>query len=388
VAVAWAYLVERSAVLRVILRYRWFVLLVAAVGVALLEVHTAGPSNDGPYFEAAGRRLLSAAGLHVYAAPGLQAGPWQVGAFGLLARATDWMHLPTDSTYAVISTLASTALVVIGVRLLRRQLGFAASATAELLSGVLAIGWLMTTEVYTSGHPAELVIPALWIAAAAQSTDNRAGRAGILLGLGAGFETWALLGVPVLLLCADWRAAARGVVAAVGVTAATYLPFVIAGPFRMGKATWPVSRASFIHVIAPRLDSFPWSARLLESVVVVGFGVLACWVARRAAAGTSAAVWLVPTVIALAKAISEPSGYDWYWLPVQLSLLAGCSCADGLTRRAAVAVFVAEAVAVTTPLHVWPIALAALAALLVSTWTGGATRSRGLAPIHGARGAA
>lgn len=377
----WALALERNRSLRALLRHRWLVLAVVALGAALLEVHTTGPSSDGPYFAIAGRRLLSASGLHLYAARGLQAGPLQVGAFGVLARLTAALHLPEDPTYAVLSTLASTALVVGGVRALRRHVGLAVSPTAELLSGVLAMGWLLTTEVYTSGHPAELVIPALWIAAAVLAVNNRTVWAGLLIGLGAGFETWSLLGVPVLAVSGRLPGIAKGLAAAAAVAVAMYLPFVIAGPFRMGQAVWNVAPGSLVHALDPGLATFPWSARLLQSLAVVLVGTLAWWSARRSPSGAALSVWLVPAALAMAKAISEPSGYDWYWLPAEVALLAGCACADGLSRRAVVATLLAEAVAVSVPLRIWPVGLVALAGLLVAGWRWDRPR-RSPAPGH------
>jgi hypothetical protein len=388
-ASAWAHALERSVVLRAILRHRWVLLILGAVGTALVEVHTSGPSSDGPYFAMTGRVLISPHGLHVYAAKGLQAGPIQVGAFGLLARLTAALHLPEDPTYAVISTVASTVLFVAGTRLLRRRVGLPQSATAELLAGLVSTGWLMATETYTSGHPAELVIPVLWIVAAALATEDRTIWAGVLIGLGAGFETWAVLGVPVLLLAGRVGAVARAVVATVAVAVAMYLPFVIAGPFRMGQAVWGVWSGSLVHAIDPGLTTFPWSARLAQSVIVLGFGTLAWWLARRSPASAVMAVWFVPAIIALAKAITEPSAYDWYWLPVQVALLAGCVCADGLPRRVVVALFVGEAVAVTTTLRVWPIAIVALGGLLVTAWQRhGERQSPSIARVQRASGAA
>jgi hypothetical protein len=362
-ASAWSLAVERSAIVRWLLRWRWLVLAVASVGSALLEVRTSGPSSDGPYFETAGGRLLSSSGLHVYAASGLQAGPLQIGGFGVLAKICTALHLPVDESFAVVSTLASTLLIVLGVRLLRRHLGLASSAMAELITGVFAVGWLLAAEVYLSGHPAELVIPAVWIAAAALATDDRVVVAGVVIGFAAGFETWSVLGVPVLLLAPTVRSAGIGLAATVGTAAALYLPFVIAGPFRMGQAQWRVASPSLVHALDPALVTFPWSARLVQSVVVVAVGSLAVWAVRRSPHRATIAVWAVPAVIALAKAVTEPSGYDWYWLPAQITLLAGCACLDGLPRPVIAVVVAAEAIAVTTPLHVWPVAVVALIGL-------------------------
>src|SRR5581483_10562060 len=141
---------QRSIVLRTLLRWRYLVLIVASVAAALIEVRTTGPSSDGGYFASAGRDLLSAHGLHVYASRGLQAGPLQLAAFGAFSHLTSWLRLPFDSTYAVTSTVASTAVIVGGLRLLRRRLGLAASPAAELATGVLAVAWLVATEAYTS----------------------------------------------------------------------------------------------------------------------------------------------------------------------------------------------------------------------------------------------
>lgn len=360
---------ERSVLLRAILRHRWLVLAVAALGTALLEVQSSGPSSDGWYFAAAGRDLFSSHGLHVYASNGLQAGPLQLGGFGVLAYLTAWLHLPQDATYAVTSTLLSTATIVGGARLLRRHVGLPDSPVAELLTGTFAIGWLLATAVYSSGHPAELVIPALWIAAAVLAAEDRVVWAGLLIGVGAGFETWGVLGVPVLLLSSQWRR--RGIGTAVAAVAATalFLPFLIAGPFRMGQLHWNVASTSLVHALDPGLANFPWSARLAQAAIVVAFGGLAWAGTRRSPEPATVAVWLVPAVIAVAKAVSEAAGYDWYWLPAQLTLLAGLACADGLPRRTLVVTAVAEAVAITSPLQRWQLALAALTGLLLVAWT-------------------
>jgi hypothetical protein len=362
-----ASVLERSELLRAICRHRWLVLGVAAVCSALLEVQTSGPSNDGWYFAAAGRRLLSSTGLHVYASNGLQAGPLQLASFGALAHLATWLHLPLDGTYAVISTLASTAVIVGGVRLLRRHVGLADSAVAELLAGTFAVGWLLAAEVYLSGHPAELVIPALWIAAGVLAADDRPAWAGALVGLGAGFETWAVLGVPVLLLATRWsrRALAAGVAAMV--SAAWFVPFVVAGPFRMGQLHWNVASTSLVHALDPGLTEFPWSARLAQAIVVVSLGSLA-WAGIRRWSDPSAGVWLVPAVIAVTKAVTESAGYDWYWLPAQLTLLVGCACADGLPRRVLGVAVIAEVTLITDPLQRWQFAVAVLTALLVVAW--------------------
>jgi hypothetical protein len=368
-----AVAVDRSALLRAMLRRRWVLLALAAVGAALLEVHTTGPSTDGWYFAGAGRDLLSAHGLHVYATDGLQAGPLQIGAFGLLAHLTALLHLPADPTYAVISTLGSTALVGFGTRRLRRDAGLADSPVAELLTGSLAIGWLIATEVYTSGHPAELVVPGLWIAAAILATKDRSIWAGVLVGLGAGFETWAVLGLPVLLLCGDWRKTARAVAACGVVAGGMYLPFVLAGPFRMGQLVWSVAPTSLVHSLDPRLTGLPWSGRLAQALVVVGLGALA-WGGVRRPSSPAVSVWLIPAVIALAKAITEPAAYEWYWLPAQIALLGGVACVDGLSRRLVAVLVLTEGIAVTTPLHAWPITLPALVILVFAGWGPAATR--------------
>src|SRR5581483_5394560 len=256
--------------------------------------------SDGGYFASAGRDLLSAHGLHVYASRGLQAGPLQLAAFGAFSHLTSWLRLPFDSTYAVTSTVASTAVIVGGLRLLRRRLGLAASPAAELATGVLAVAWLVATEAYTSGHPAELVAPALWIAAAVFAYEGNVGWAGALIGLGSGFETWAVLGVPVLLLAGSWRPRLTGVASTAGTTAVLYLPFAIAGPFRMGDLHWGIARTSLIHALDPTLVAVSGSGRVVQAAVVIALGSLA-WAGIRRAADPSIAVWLLPAVLAVAK---------------------------------------------------------------------------------------
>jgi hypothetical protein len=199
----------------------------------------------------------------------------------------------------------------------------------------LAAGWGVVSSVYSGGHPAELVIPMAWGLAGACALRSRAVEAGLILGLATGWETWALLGLPLLLLSRGNRRAALSAIVAIAAAAATYLPFLAAGPFRMGKVTWSISSQSLVAALGVH-GQFTWGDRLVQSGFVFALGLGAVLAARRARIAPSPALWLCPAVIAVAKVVTDPAPRDYYWLPLQALLLVGFASSNrALLTRAA-----------------------------------------------------
>src|SRR5205823_2373004 len=101
-----------------------------------------------------------------------------------------------------------------------------------------AVATGLTHGAFVDGHPAEAVSPLLWVLAAVEVRRGRAWRAGLLIGVSAGFELWGLLGVAVLALAPRARDALRGAAAALITAVALLAPFAVFGSFHMFDYEW------------------------------------------------------------------------------------------------------------------------------------------------------
>src|SRR6185437_17183794 len=97
------------------------------------------------------------------------------------------------------------------------------------LTGLAAVLSGLTVNAFEAGHPADAVLPLIWVVAAADARRGRVVRAAGLVGLGAGLETWSILGLAVLVLATRRRDALRGAVVGAFVAAALFVPFVVGG---------------------------------------------------------------------------------------------------------------------------------------------------------------
>ena len=157
-----------------LLQVRAAVFLFCATAVALF-VHP-GDTGDLPFFLAAAHRLFSADWANVFADPSVQVGPLQLVVFRL-----------GDSVGAlslVVEVGAAALIWVVAGRLVGRRAQFAVSLVA------VALG--LTYSAYSDGHLAQLVVPLLWVLSALEARRGRGVRAGVLIGLSAGFELWGL----------------------------------------------------------------------------------------------------------------------------------------------------------------------------------------------------
>jgi hypothetical protein len=271
--------------------------------------------------------------------------------------------------FAVVSSAATAVGLVLALRWLRARHGASASPRLEYGLVALAIGWGIVSGTYAGGHPAELVIPLSWAVAGECARRSRPWPAGLVLGLAAGWETWAALGVPVLLLAPQLRQVARSGVAAAVVATGIYAPFLIAGPFRMGAVSWRVEPQTLVHQLAPALVGFDWTARLVQATVVVGVAAAVALLARRRPQASGEMVWLLPAVLVLAKITTDPAPRNYYWVPLQAALLLGIASA----RRPNLPVACASAVlllALVMPLQLPALEVAATVALAVGAAIG------------------
>ena len=286
----------------------WVLPLSVASFVAALG--TRDPA-DLPYFAHAARTLLSSRWANTFADPSLQVGPLQLLLVALGER------LGGMSALDYVIGLGLTALTVLTAgRLLR---GHSHRAAWQLFAGLAVVVLGLTAEAYSYGHPAQVAIPLLWVLAAIDARDGRTIRAGLLLGLGAGFEVWGVLGAPVLLLAPAARFALRGFAVQVAVTVALFAPFVLAGDFRMLDYSWRVEGWTLVRFLVPAGSEFPWGLRLLQGACALGVGTGLAFALRR----TERVFWAVPLGIVAVRILLDPTLYSWYWLGLEtLALLA------------------------------------------------------------------
>lgn len=276
--------------------------LLAAVVAPLVR----GDGGDGPLFVAAGRTLLSSHWRDAFADSSVQVGPLQLALFGSVGR-----------SLGLLSTV-----VGVGVVLLVLAAARAAGVTSSRLLGLTGLAAVLTgltVNAFEAGHPADAVLPLVWILAAADARRGRVARAAVLVGLGAGLETWGVLGLAVLVLAPRHRDAVRGALVGGCVAAALFLPFVVGGRFEMLSYTWDVSRSSLLSLVVSSGTHVGWALRLAQGAAALGAGVVVARLARQSAH----AVWLVPLAVVLARLALDPLDNGYYFVGVVGPALVG-----------------------------------------------------------------
>ncbi len=277
---------------------------------------------DLPYFVDASRTLFSAAWANTFADPSLQVGPVLLS----LLRIGGCLGGLSFLAYAIEVGLAALLVFVLG----RVLDGRVHKAAAQTVVGLAAVVLGLTADAYGYGHPAQVIVPLLWVLAALDARNGGTLRAGVLLGASAGLETWGVLGAPVLLLAPAARKAFGGVIVQAAVTAALYLPFVLAGDFRMFEHKWKVEGWAPVRFFLSPGTDFPWALRLFQGAVALTVGITLALVLRRAAR----AVWAVPLAIVAARLLFDPTLYSWYWLGMEtLALVAAAEVLTSMPLR-------------------------------------------------------
>jgi hypothetical protein len=299
----------------------WLVPLGAAAAVAALG--TRDPA-DLPFFADAARTLFSADWANTYYDPVLQAGPIFLALVGLADG------LGGDALLAYAIQVGVTALVVFTVG--RLLAGRPYRAVAQGIAGLGAVALGVSLDAYSYGHPAQVVVPLLWMLAGLDAREGRSIRAGGLVGLSAGFEAWGVLGAPVLLLAPATRGAVRGLAVQALVTIGLYLPFVLAGDFRMFELRWKVEGWTLVRFLIPEGSDFPWTLRLLQGAAALAIGAALALTLRR----SPRALWVVPLGIVAVRILLDPALYSWYWLGLEtVALVAAAELATSLRVRVA-----------------------------------------------------
>ncbi|HEX3226732.1 MAG TPA: hypothetical protein VHQ89_11590 [Gaiellaceae bacterium] len=280
--------------------------LVPAVLAAVVAPSVRGDGGDSLLFVAAGRTLLSSHWREAFANSSVQAGPLQLALFGSVGR-----------SLAVLSVVVGGGVVVLVVAA-ARSAGVTSSRLLGL-TGIAAVVTGLTVNAFEAGHPADAVLPLVWVLAAADARRGRVVRAGVLVGLGAGLETWSVLGLAVLVLAPRGRDAVRGAAAGACAAAALFLPFVVGGRFEMLSYTWNVSSGSLLSVVVAPGTHVGWALRIAQgaAALAAGFGV------ARLARRSVHAVWLVPLAVVLARLALDPLDNGYYFVGVVGPALVG-----------------------------------------------------------------
>ena len=271
----------------------WVVPAAAAAIDAFRHGLTAG--GDAPLFIWAGRTLLSGQWSHAFSHSIVQAGPLQLALFGSLGRSSDAL--------ALVLAPATALLVVAAVR--------AVGVTNPVLyggAGLLAVATGLTRVGYAAGHPADAVLPLIWILAAADARRGHVYRAGLLVGLCAGMETWGILGVAVLAFAPRRREAAIGALVAGATALALFLPFLLGGHFAMLSLQWQVRPPAPISLFVAAGTPFGWPLRLAQGLVAVGAGVAVARLLRDSPHG----LWAAPLAIVCARLLLDPLLLSYY----------------------------------------------------------------------------
>jgi hypothetical protein len=280
----------------------WVPVLGPAAGLAYLDRGT--DSGDLVYFVHKGQQLLSGGWADTFDDPRLQSGPLQLAFFGAV-------HNLAALAFLIELGVAALLLYVLG------RVGL--SDRVRVTVGLLALAGGLTHISFVYGHPAEAVVPLLWVLAGLWAREGRVLSAGALVGLSAGFELWGVLGVVVLLLAPSVTRALAGACVQAAVVSAMLAPFVVAGTFRMFDHEWRTTSGTLVGLVVGTGAHFGWPLRLAQAGLAIGTGAALMFALRR----NVHALWLVPLAIALVRLLFDPVSFGWYWLEIEALVLVG-----------------------------------------------------------------
>lgn len=268
--------------------------------------------GDSHLFIWAGQTLLSSHWSRAFALPTVQAGPLQLALFGSVGH---W-----HAALALVLTVGVALLVVAAARAagLKNPAVLCGAGLLAVVVGVTGNG--------LGGHPADAVLPLLWIIAAAEARRGRVWRAGLLIGLSAGLETWGILGVAVLALAPRMRDALAGTCLAGATALALFAPFMLAGHFEMLKFHWYVSYPSPVSMLVPEGTPFGWPLRLVQASFALCAGVAVVRLLRR----SPHVVWAAPLAVIVVRLLLDPLLLSYYLAGPKALILVGAALGAAL----------------------------------------------------------
>lgn len=327
--------------------------------VVLMWTLRAPAPIDYQWFGPGGDALLTARWGDVYRDPAVQAGAFELLPYGVAhllgaSGPVAWTVLLGGFATAGAFLIALVLRPVPGTDL--RSSVLAALATA-------ALGLAGTTETWLLGHPSEMLVPLVWVTAGRLALRDRPALAAALVALSSGFEVWGVLAAPVVLLAARPRLL-RSAVSGIAVLAVLWLPFVLAGPFRMFSFAWAVAPQSLVASLAPGMTSFPWSLRLLQSLLAIGAGTAVALLVRRRTSEWGP--WLVVVAVVSGRLVLDPMTASYYGIPALIGAGGALVLAAHRADLAALALSAAGLVLATDVGTPWVRAAALLAITLLA----------------------
>jgi hypothetical protein len=308
-------------------------LAITALGIVLntiLSTNALVPQPvDFSIFGTPGTKILLGEWSTIYREAGIQAGPIELAFWGVPALLGVHGVVGWSVFGIVTATLFAIALCAVAAWVLRPLSSRWSTTIALGATAIASLGFVVTRAV-SSGHPAELVIPLLWVVTGQLARKGHPLAAAAVLASTTGWEVWGLLGAPALLLApridarAVWRSALGGAV----VLAALFVPFFLIGPMRMFAFSWPILPGTFAHILFPHEKNFAWPLRFAQGVLSVGAGAATAWTLRR----RPDSIWLPLLVVCVIRLIFDPLLAGYYSLPPTVLVLIGAGIA--IARRA------------------------------------------------------
>jgi hypothetical protein len=300
------------------------VALTAAVTVGLAV--PPGDTGDLTFFVHSAERLFSSDWASTYSDPTLQVGPLQLVLLGALDAAAGVVDI---SSTRLIGAAFGAGVVVLFWLLVSRLLDGRGGRWALIAAALAPVALGLTFEAYRDGHPAQAIVPLLWVLAGLQLRAGRVWLAGVLIGVSAGFELWGILGVAILVLAPRVWDAARAFAGATIVLLALLVPFALAGDFGMFEYRWEVNGETLLSLLVEPGTTFTWPLRVLQGATAVLAGATVAWSLRRSVA----ALWAGPLALVAVRLALDPVRYPWYWLALETLVLVGAvQLLSGLER--------------------------------------------------------
>jgi hypothetical protein len=298
-------------------RHPWLIAgLLSLVGWSL-AVRDQYPTDYG-VFTGPGSNLLHLHWDRVFDDPTVQTGPLTLVVFGAWHLVMTGLGL-APSVIMGLTVLAlcfnNAACAIAVTRVLsrpdpvRRGLSMGIVGLLALANGALTLD---------DAHPTHAAIGLLWVLVVRAAQRGAAWRAGLLLGLACGFDSWAVLGIGALVLLPSLREGLRALVTTGAVCLALWGPFALTGHFRSASMTWNAVPGSLPFVLFGSAD-LPWAYRLIQSLAVVGLSALVATRLR----GWRNLAWLLPAFVVALRLATDPMNYTYYASPFIILLVAG-----------------------------------------------------------------
>jgi hypothetical protein len=253
--------------------------------------------------------MMSPGWRHTYGDPWVQAGPFEL----LICLVCQTLGATARGVSVAMNLMGAVALLGVA----RHMLGRRWDSLLFVGVGALVLGVIL--DLAEIGHPSELFIALTWLLAARAARRDQVLLAGVLLGASAGFETWGLLGAPVLLLLPRFRQTVGAGIVALVVAGTIYAPFALGGDFHVFDMHWDIAGGLPARLFGEH-SHFTWPMRLAEAVLVVSFGSALALALRRR---TAAATWIVPAATSMCRIFLDPVRYGYYWDTSLVLMLIG-----------------------------------------------------------------